>query len=230
MVFSHYALTAEVQELAQRFQLTHCLPLIKRYNIRTGSYVPVICGNRMEWARWGREKFIHLRWETILSSAYWRKEFLKNKCLIPANAVYEWRFVARTKRPYAICLPARSLFAMIGLLVKTPEDFITEQKNQHDKTVVILTHPASLNRLQRPGNDAPRRLPLIFTPALDEVWKHPFKAGKNIKESKEWFATYQQSFENSADGFQEYPVSTALARLDFDGPACLEPLGPSNSR
>ncbi len=105
------------------------------YNVAPTTHQPIIRQNRetggreMVLARWGLVPFftkdlkdvkglstINARAETILKAPTWREPMKKRRCLIPANAFYEWAPAGKPpKQPYAFELSSGSLLAFAGL-------------------------------------------------------------------------------------------------------------------
>jgi putative SOS response-associated peptidase YedK len=58
---------------------------------------------------------INARAESVASSAMFRAAFAKRRCLVPADAFYEWRAMADGKQPYAIGRADGAPLAFAGL-------------------------------------------------------------------------------------------------------------------
>ena len=100
---------------------TTCQPII-RQSRETGE-------REMVLARWGLVPFftkdlkeikglstINARAETIRKTPTWREPMQKRRCLIPANAFYEWSKEGKPpKQPYVFELSSGNLFAFAGL-------------------------------------------------------------------------------------------------------------------
>ena len=106
------------------------------YNIAPTTYQPIIRESREEageremvLARWGLVPFftkalsdikglstINARAETITKAPTWRKHFKKRRCLIPAQAFYEWPKEGKLpKQPYIFELSNGSPMAFAGV-------------------------------------------------------------------------------------------------------------------
>jgi putative SOS response-associated peptidase YedK len=84
-----------------------------------------------------------------------RDAYKLRRCLVPADAFYEWKANGRTKQPYAIAMRDRQPFAFAGLW----ENWKEPKSQEWIRTFTILTTPpieivASLHD----------RMPLILTP------------------------------------------------------------------
>ena len=107
-----------------------------RFNIAPADTIPVVVSEkserrlrRMRWGltpAWARQKtgprggiqvpsWINARCETIAEKPSFRDAFHHRRCLLPADAFYEWKSDATGKTPYAICLVDGSPFAMAGV-------------------------------------------------------------------------------------------------------------------
>jgi putative SOS response-associated peptidase YedK len=53
--------------------------------------------------------------ETVEKSGMFRRAFEQHRCLVPADAFYEWKVVANGKQPYAIARQDEQLMAFAGL-------------------------------------------------------------------------------------------------------------------
>ncbi|MEA1053650.1 SOS response-associated peptidase, partial [Lamprobacter modestohalophilus] len=62
-----------------------------------------------------RYSMINARAETVASKPAYRAAFAQRRCLIPADAFYEWQAGKDRKQPYAIRRKDRTPFAMAGL-------------------------------------------------------------------------------------------------------------------
>jgi putative SOS response-associated peptidase YedK len=107
---------------------------------------------------WAKDPRIGLRTinakaETITAGPAFREAFKYRRCLVPADAFYEWQKIdARTKQPFAIAMKDRQPYAFAGLWEKWKDrradfDMLT--------FTVITTDP---NELVEPMHD---RMPVI---------------------------------------------------------------------
>ena len=55
------------------------------------------------------------RSETVLQRDAFKNLVAENRCLIPADAFYEWKKMGKVKQPFAFSLRNRGLFAIAGL-------------------------------------------------------------------------------------------------------------------
>lgn len=104
----------------------------------------------------GREGFINARAEGIASRPAFRNAFYRNRCIIPADAFYEWQSSAGVKAPYRFEMRDKGLFGMAG---------VYEEKTG---TFAIITAAASA--LVRTVH---HRMPVILEPRHEALWVDP---------------------------------------------------------
>ena len=105
------------------------------YNVAPTTYQPIVRENRetggrkLVLARWGLVPFftkdlkdlktmstINARAETITTASMWREPIRKRRCLVPADAFYEWPKDPKAPRqPYAVEMKNGEMFAFAGL-------------------------------------------------------------------------------------------------------------------
>jgi putative SOS response-associated peptidase YedK len=102
---------------------------------------------------------INARAETILEKPAFRESFQERRCLVPADAFWEWETIGKKKIPWKFMQPDGGEFCMAGLWDKwivmgdTVETF-----------TIITTSP---NGLVSPVHD---RMPVILNPELAQQW------------------------------------------------------------
>src|SRR5690348_5913773 len=117
--------------------------------------------------------------ETVAEKPAFREAFRARRCLIPADAFYEWkRLGPKEKQPYAIVMRDRSLFALAGLWERWKDrasgeivrscTIITTTPNEvcapiHDRMPVILD-PENYGRWLGEEDADPVRLLMMLTP------------------------------------------------------------------
>jgi putative SOS response-associated peptidase YedK len=174
-----YALRV-LEWIDDHFQIVERPLLIPRYNIAPTQPVAVVRRQgdtprrEMRLMRWGLiphwaddpkigARMINARCETAAEKPAFRAAFRYRRCLIPADAFYEWQKTGRTKQPFLIERPDHGLFAFAGLW----ETWRDEHGNEIE-TVTILTTDA--NELLRPIHD---RMPVIIPPDKYDLWLDP---------------------------------------------------------
>ncbi len=154
------------------------------YNIAPQSVQPVVrpgpeTGTR-EFAllRWGLVPFwakdakigystINARAEEVANKPAFREALRKRRCLVPADAFYEWaKRDAKAKQPFAFSLKSAETFAFAGLWERwCPKD------GPALETFTILTTDA--NELVEPAHN---RMPVILEPKDYNRWLEPASA------------------------------------------------------
>ncbi|MGH9616658.1 MAG: SOS response-associated peptidase, partial [Acidobacteriaceae bacterium] len=149
------------------------------YNIAPTSYQPVIrldrgTGEReIAMMRWGlipgwckqpRQlglSTINAKAESLMEKPIWRQPFKKRRCLVPADAFYEWKKIdAKTRQPYAFGMKDDAPFAFAGLW----ERWRTPDNKPIDSFAIVTTDP---NELTAAVHD---RMPVIVEPKDYERW------------------------------------------------------------
>jgi len=166
IVNEHYDITVNDNEIEQN------------YNCAPSQMLPVVSNDapdKFSLFRWGLipfwakdksigNKLINARAETIAKKPSFRTSFKRRRCLIPADAFYEWRKEPGTKNkiPYRIFLTDQPLFSMAGIWDqwKNPEgetirsfSIITSSPNElmkeiHQRMPVILSKEAEMEWLK----------------------------------------------------------------------------------
>jgi len=153
------------------------------YNVAPQSVQPVVrlnldrlnrgSGNR-EFAlmRWGLVPFwakdakfgystINARAEEVAAKPAYREAFKKRRCLVPADAFYEWqRIDKKTKHPFAFALKSGDPYALAGLW-----DRWQPKEGAALETFTILT--TDPNALMEPIHN---RMPVILEPRDYSRW------------------------------------------------------------
>jgi putative SOS response-associated peptidase YedK len=210
-----YALTSSPQVIAERFQLLWTPAIEPHYNIAPGQAVAAVResaqGRALTWLQWGLipswakdatigMKLVNARGETLAEKPAFRSAYRQRRCLLPADAFYEWKPVAGRKQPYAIRLRDGGPFGMAGLWERW-----TSPEGKTIESCTIVTVDA--NPLIAPLHD---RMPLIVDPAHYGAW----------------LAAQSQALPPAipAEALHAYPVSPVVNNARNDVPACLEPL------
>ncbi|MFP4062766.1 MAG: SOS response-associated peptidase [Halochromatium sp.] len=152
-----------------------------------------------------RYRMINARAETVASKPAYRAAFAQRRCLIPADAFYEWQPGKDGKQPFAIRREDRTAFAMAGLW----EHWQGDDGTVIDSCAIIVT---DANALLAPIHD---RMPVIIDPADYEVWLGSGPAGRD--------ALHALLKPADPNGWEAYPISRAVNRPDHDNPSLLEP-------
>jgi len=161
-------------------------------------------------------KCINARSETIATNNIFRDAFERRRCLIPADAFYEWQKregAAKGKskekpQPYAI-VAAEGVFAFAGLWERW--------KNPADGSILrsftIVT--GKPNPLAAPIHD---RMPVILPPENWPVW-----LGETDAPPEELLALLVPY---PAERMRVYPIGPAVGNVRNDTPDLLDPVPP----
>ncbi len=151
------------------------------YNAAPQSVQPAVRLNRdsgrreVALLRWGLVPFwakdakigyntINARAEEAATKPAYREALKKRRCLVPADAFYEWqRLDAKSKRPFAFALASGEPYAFAGLWESwRPKDGLPLE------TFTILT--TDPNQLMEPIHN---RMPVILEPKDYDRWLEP---------------------------------------------------------
>jgi putative SOS response-associated peptidase YedK len=222
-----YTLNMEAKLIAQRFGVRNIkIATPESYNVAPSQVVAgVICQASPETGevervitgfKWGFEiqpssakgikQLINARAETLTERAMFKKLTATNRCIIPANAFYEWAKTTLGSIPYAIRVGEGELFGMAGLWqsYSDPDDEV-------DKSCVIVT--VSANSKLASLHD---RMPAILTPESEKIWLDP---GVNDIET-----LLSVLVPLADDRINFYRVSSMVNSVKFDGSQLLDPL------
>lgn len=118
---SRFEMNARPAELARRFTLDGPPPVPNRAEVRPSDLALTIDETRMGrllvWGlavSWSRAPLINARAESLEDKPTFRA-LLGRRCLIPAEAWFEWRPLGRQKLKNRFCLKEGGLFALAGL-------------------------------------------------------------------------------------------------------------------
>lgn len=190
-------------------------------NLAVVRYNPQARQRSLDLLRWGLvplwakdpssgPKCINARSETVATNNTYREAFQRRRCLVPADAFYEWKKLGGGKtQPYAVA-PRDGVFAFAGLWERW--------KNPADGSILrsftIVTGPA--NDLCRPVHD---RMPVILPP---EAW--PRWLGEEEVTPEQLRSLLKRYPEEL---IRLYPVGTAVGNVRNDEPDLLAPLAQS---
>jgi putative SOS response-associated peptidase YedK len=165
--------------LRQLFRTTGAPPnLASSWNVAPTQSAPVVrrhpeTGERhldlLRWGllpRWvkdpkGARQPINARAETVATSPMFRRAFAERRCLVPADAFYEWKAEAGGKRPMAIAPRSGEAMAFAGLW----EGWRGGEGGEVVRTFAIVTTDA--NATTRVVHD---RMPVILAPDDWAAW------------------------------------------------------------
>jgi putative SOS response-associated peptidase YedK len=207
-----YARRSDKQKIAELFAIHG--PVIPDFgpswNVAPQTFQPIVRLNResgereivlMRWGLipyWAKDPSIGLRTinakaETITTAPAFREAIKHRRCLVPADAFYEWQKLdAKTKQPFAIALKSKEPYAFAGLWEKWKDrkadaellafTVITTDPNEvvepmHDRMPVIIS-AKDYDRWLQPGN--PERPPIDLLRPFDADQMTAWKVGKAV--------------------------------------------------
>ena len=146
---------------------------------------------------------INARSETAATAPMFRDAFVRRRCIVPADAFYEWRTINGEKLPHAVARADGAMLAMAGLWEgwRGPGGEVV-------RSFVILTTEAApeLRFLHE-------RMPVVLEPAGWPLW---------LGETEGDFAALLRP---SAAPLRVWPVSGRVNNVRNDDPSLLAPLG-----
>lgn len=201
------------------------------FNVAPSVDVPVIVSNenerQLDLMRWGLipfwaksasigNKMINARVETVTEKSAFRNAIKKHRCIVPADAFYEWTAVADPaakkprKQPWCIQRTDGAPFAFAGMF-ETWRD--PDGDGSRIRSCTILTGPA--NAAMEPIHD---RMPIMVAPAMWDSWLDP----ANLDPS----ALLTKIETPPAELFQIHAVSTAVNNSRSSGAHLMDPVEP----
>ena len=174
-----YAISTSPSQLAKTFGVLTPPPnFAARYNAAPTQDLPVIRFNpetkqrTLDVLRWGLvpvwakdldigSRAINAKMETIQEKPMFRDAYAKRRCLVPADAFYEWKMEGKEKQPYAIGMRDRDVFALAGIW----ERWKKPDTEEIIRTFSIIT--GEPNSLVAPIHD---RMPIILPADAWPTW------------------------------------------------------------
>jgi putative SOS response-associated peptidase YedK len=194
-----------------------------RYNIAPTQPIPVIRQDPKEpvrqistmrwglipnWAKSsdGAAGMINARAETAAEKPAFRDPLKLRRCLIPADAFYEWKRTATSKQPHCFEVNEGELFAFAGLW-----DGWKNAEGQWIKTCSILTTTpnAVISAVHT-------RMPAILEPDNYDLWLDP--GMQNLAAISELLKPFDARL------MRCYPVSTRINHVANDDEECSRPV------
>lgn len=197
-----------------------------RYNVAPTQPVPVIRQHpkepvrqisTMRWGlipHWSKDassaaSTINARSETAADKPAFRDPLRYRRCLIPADAFYEWQRRGSAKQPYCFEVNEGELFAFAGLW-----DGWRNAEGLWIKTCSILT--TTPNAVTSAVHD---RMPVILRNDDYDVWLDPGMT--NVQIASELLKPYDTGL------MRCYPVSNRVNRVVNDDEECSRPVEPA---
>jgi putative SOS response-associated peptidase YedK len=149
---------------------------------------------------------INARAETAATKPAFRDALKSRRCLIPADAFYEWARAGKTKQPYCFEVNEGELFAFAGIW-----DRWKDPTGQWVKSCSILT--TTPNAVISAVHD---RMPVILDPDAYDLWLDP--GMKDVSAASELLKPFDARLMRS------YPVSSRINHVVNDDLECSAPV------
>lgn len=191
------------------------------YNCAPTRSLPVITGlnpNELSIFRWGLipfwakdasigNKLINARAESVAEKASFKNAFRRRRCLVPADAFYEWRVAENTKGkiPYRIFLPEQGVFSMAGLW----EQWKNQEGEMVNTFTIITTTPNELMA------EIHNRMPVILHREDEKNWLQSTDE-KELADLLKPFPAKEMS---------AYRISDLVNSVRNNSPKIIEPVG-----
>ena len=154
----------------------------------------------------GAARSINARAETAASKPSFRDPLRKQRCLIPADAFYEWRRAAREKQPFCFEVGLGEVFAFAGLW----DRWVGRGGEVLETCAILTTMPNALL------TDVHDRMPAILRAEDYGRWLDPNM--QDVERAVSLLHPYD------ASRMRRYPVSTRVNLVTNDGPECSAPV------
>jgi putative SOS response-associated peptidase YedK len=155
----------------------------------------------------GAAKRINARAETVATAPAFRDSFIRKRCIVPADAFYEWRRQGGERQPYAIRRSDGGPLALAGLWAS----WRPSEESEWLRSFTIVT--TTSNEAIAPIHD---RMPVILSADAWARWLDPLLA-----DPAELLGLLVPA---DPEGLDVYAVDRLVNSVRNDGPALLEPL------
>src|ERR1700694_4567104 len=149
-------------------------------------------------------KLFNARLETVATKPSFREALKDRRCLIPADAFYEWKKVSKGRQPFCFQVDSGALFVFAGIWEPA-----RGPNGDPIGTCCILT--TSPNEITSAVHD---RMPVILSPEEYDMWLDP-----ELKHSA--ILDLLNPFE--AERMRAFPVSTRVNSVKNDDEECSRP-------
>ena len=219
-----YRLTKRKQLVEEHFDTVDGVEeWIPRYNVAPTQPVPIIRQNPKEarrelslvrWGlvpRWAKDlsgaaSMINARAETAATKPAFRDALKLHRCLIPADAFYEWKRNGKEKQPYCFEVNDGQLFAFAGIWERWKDP-----GGQTLETCSILTTTPNVVTAA-----VHERMPVILDPDNYDLWLDP--GMKDTSAACEMLKPYDARLMRS------FPVSNRVNSAFNDDEGCSTPI------
>lgn len=215
-----YSIAVPTEQLVERFDAEMPVePVPAHYNAAPTQQLPVVLNEgprRIELLQWGLiphwakdpsigARMINARAETLADKPSYREPFQKRRCLVLADAFYEWQHTPQGKVPMRIALESGEPFALAGLWAS----WRSPQGGTVRSFSIITTRP---NALVAPIHD---RMPVMLRREDEASWLD------NSAGAETWQSLLQPY---PAELLTAYAVSPRLNSIRNDDPAVAQPI------
>ena len=214
-----YRLSKRKQLIGEYFETANEVDWEPRYNIAPSQTVGIVRQDpsrpRREFSRvrwrsipyWAKEasighKMINARSETVADKPAFHESFKNRRCLIPADAFYEWARTGKAKQPFHFGTQDDRLFAFAGIWDRWKDG----SGNPVETCSILTTTPNSLLAA------VPDRMPVILERDDYELWLDP--GVRKIDALSEMPKPFDPALMKS------YSVSTRVNAPKNDDPEC----------
>lgn len=155
-------------------------------------------------------RMFNARAESLDRNPAFRYAFSKRRCLVPADAFYEWQKVGKIRQPYAFQRRDGRPMALAGLWAGWKD----EDTGEIIRSFTIVT--TSANDDVAPVHD---RMPVVIPESAWDRWLDPTRTeGAALAELKGLLVPADEAW------LEAYPVSRRVNDVRNDGPELVEPL------
>jgi putative SOS response-associated peptidase YedK len=217
-----FARYSSPKEIAAAFGVEAPDGLAPRYNVSPTQTVlavrpaPGPAGRELVLLRWGLvpswskgpsagPMLINARADTVATKPSFRSAFRRHRCLIPADAFFEWKAAGKQKQPYLFALRDRRPFAFAGLW----ERWLGPDGDPLESCAIVTTEA---NERVFPVHD---RMPVILPPESYAAWLDP-----EIQDRERLLPLLRPY---PAEEMTATPVSQKVNSPRNDYPGCIEP-------
>jgi putative SOS response-associated peptidase YedK len=223
-----YRLSRRKDLLAERFDVEPDDEWVPRYNIAPTQNVPVIrqhpdepkrLGSQMRWGLipfWAKGpsigfKMINARAESLATKPAFRESLRKRRCLIPADAFYEWRKNRKVKTPFCFTMADDSIFAFAGIW----DSWRNPEGKAIETCSIITTTPNALL------TDIHDRMPVILPDDAFDLWLDP--GFQKVDAICDLLKPFDPAL------MRRFEVSSRVNLAKYDDPECAEAAVQSNA-
>jgi putative SOS response-associated peptidase YedK len=155
-------------------------------------------------------RMINARAESLDRNPAFRYAFARRRCLVPADAFYEWRREGNVRQPFAVIQRDGQPMALAGLWAGWKD----EDSGAVIRSFTIVTTAA--NEMMAPIHD---RMPVVVPKAAWDRWLDPSRTeGRDLSELRALLVSPDDAW------LEAYPVSRRVNNVRNDGPDLVEPI------